>query len=318
MKSILYLAPIRGLTDCIFRSTFCRHFNGFDIAVAPFISTVHKAKIGNSHLKDIIPENNTQMPVIPQIMGNDPEGFINLSKKLFDLGYNTVNWNLGCPFPMVARKKRGSGLLLFPERIDSLLDKVLPMIPNELSIKTRLGRNKKDEIFKLLPIFNKYPLTEIIIHPRTGIQMYKGIVDIDVFEKCISLSKHPVVYNGDINDFNTFTSLSNRFKLIDRWMIGRGALANPFLPHIIKTGKDDIPDKLIKFKTFYDELFNQYDQILSGPTHIVDRMKGFWFYFSRSFKDNKKILKKIHKLDNRKKYIKIVANFFDSDAQWNA
>jgi len=314
---ILYLAPLRGLTEYVYRNAFSRHFDGFDAAVAPFIPTMTAARFKKTHLKDVLPENNQAMPIIPQIIGNNPEDFIPLAKRLFDLGYATVNWNLGCPFPMVAKKQRGSGLLPYPQKIEAFLEATIPAIPNRLSIKARLGRKKTDEILALLQIFNQYPLDEVIVHPRTGQQMYDGTPDLDMFGKCLEVSAHNTVYNGDINDLDTFKEFSQRFKTVNRWMIGRGALADPFLPAAIKTGQNGSADKVEGFRAFYDDLFEQYRQAFHGPGHLLDRMKGFWTYFSRSFKDSHKIKKKIHRTQNLNRYLEIVERFFEEEAQWN-
>ena len=138
-KIILYLAPLRGFTEYIYRNAFSRHFGGFDVAVAPFIPTMTDARLKKKHLRDVMPENNQAMPVIPQIIGNKAADFILLAKRLFDQGYETVNWNLGCPFPMVAKKQRGSGLLPYPQKIEAFLEATISAIPNRLSIKARLG-----------------------------------------------------------------------------------------------------------------------------------------------------------------------------------
>jgi tRNA-dihydrouridine synthase B len=312
----LYLAPLRGFTDYIYRKTFSRHFSGFDGALAPFIPTVTADRFKPSHFKDVLPENNSTMPIVPQIIGNQPNDFINLATRLFDLGYTTVNWNLGCPFPMVAKKLRGSGLLPYPDKIDAFLDKTVSSIPNRLSIKTRLGRRKINEIFELLPIFNRYPLENIIIHPRTGIQMYDGRTDLDTFERCLEQSVHQVVYNGDITDLNTFGDVFDRFKSLNDWMIGRGAVSNPFLPAIIKAGQDEIPHKVETFRQFYEELFEEYRQRFSGPGHLLNRMKGFWTYFSKSFQNSHKIAKKVHRTQKMPRYLEIVERFFTEEAQW--
>ena len=315
-KIKLILAPLRGFTDYIYRNTFTRHFDGFDSAVAPFIPTVQADNFKPSHLKDVLPENNSAMPITPQIIGNNPDDFIPLAQRLFDLGYQTVNWNLGCPFPMVAKKKRGSGLLPYPMRIEAFLEKTIPSIPNRLSIKARLGRKNTDEIIKLMTIFNQYPLEEIIIHPRTGIQMYNGEPDLDTFEKCLKMAKHRIVYNGDICDMAGFKAISKRFKSVDLWMIGRGAISNPFLPAIIKTGEDNWTEKVNTFRLFYEDLFNQYQQIFSGPGHLLNRMKGFWTYFSKSFTTGNKIKKKIHRSHKLQRYQEVVERFFKEEAHW--
>ena len=313
----LYLAPLRGLTDYIYRNTFNRHFNGFDAAVTPFIPTSKTTRATPLHLKDVLPENNASMPIEPQILCNNPADFIPLAKQLYDLGYPTVNWNLGCPFPMVAKKQRGSGLLPHPDRIENFLAKTVPAIPNRLTIKTRLGRKDSEEIIQLMPIFNRYPLQEIIVHPRTGKQMYDGEPDLDAFEKCIEMTHHRIVYNGDITDLKSFQNLSARFNTIKTWMIGRGAIVNPFLPAILKSGKDDFTDRVETFRSFYQELFDEYQKVFSGPGHLLERMKGFWTYFSQAFKDSRKIRKKIHRTLKLPRYLEIVERFFEEDAEWD-
>ena len=278
----------------VFRNTFAEHFDGFDSALAPFVTTVAADRFTDQHVRDLLPHQNARMPIEPQILGNSADDFSFLARHLFDMGYPDVNWNLGCPFRPVTKKRRGSGLLPFPEQVDEFLDKTVAAIPGRLSIKLRLGRNTPDEIVKLLPILNRYPLKEITIHPRTARQMYAGRPDLDAFAACLAQTRHPVVYNGDITDLKGFRELSTRFPRIDSWMIGRGALSRPFLPGIIKSGKDDIADKIAPFKAFYTDLFGRYQALLSGPGHLLDRMKGFWKYFAVGFENGAVFEKRIY------------------------
>ena len=286
--------------------------------MAPFVVTIRGRKYPDAHLKYLLPENNRGWPVIPQILSNHPEGFIKLAGRLHDLGYDTVNWNLGCPFPRVAKKNRGSGLLPHPDKIDAFLDMVIPAISNRLSIKTRIGRFDIEEMESLMPVFNRYPLAELIIHPRTGVQMYAGNPDMEIFAGCLEISKNPVVYNGNIYTVSDFTRLSDRFKSVGRWMLGRGALADPFLPGAIKGLVNPDTTKLEIIRQFHDRLFEAYAQVLSGPSHLGDKMKGFWFYLSRSFEDGRKILKKIQKTRKTAHYTEVVNRFFDDTPQWIA
>ena len=162
MTAPLILAPIRGITDATFRDVSSRFFPGFDLAVAPFLTTYQGNRIKPVRLKELMPEENRNLPVIPQILGKNPDHFIVIAKALMDLGHTEINWNLGCPYPMVANKMRGSGLLPYPEKIEAFLEKVVKL-PVSISIKTRLGRRDSKEIFDLLPVFNTFPLSEIII-----------------------------------------------------------------------------------------------------------------------------------------------------------
>jgi len=316
MPPTLYLAPLRGYTNAVYRNVFSRFFDGFDLAVAPFISTTESRRVRDCHIRDLLPENNPRMPVVPQLIGNVPEDFVRMAERLSGLGYTVFNWNLGCPFPMVAKKCRGSGMLPHPDRIDDFLEKTVPKIPGELSVKARLGRYSREEIFRLIPIFNRYPLKEVILHPRTGVQMYDGRPDLEAFGSCIEALRHPVVYNGDICRQADFAVLSRRFPEVDRWMIGRGALTNPFLPAVIKTGRDSFSDKIDRFRRFHDALFSAYQEVFRGPAHLVERMKGFWVYFCESFEDARQFLKQIRKLRSPERYTERVERFFEREAVW--
>jgi len=314
-QTTLYMAPMKGFTDHMFRNVFTDHFGGFDLAIAPFIASKSDNIIKKKYVKDVLPENNTRLPVIPQIMSKTAKDFTVLANYLYDLGYGTVNWNLGCPSPMVANKKRGCGMLPHTDMIQAFLDNVIPAIKGTLSIKTRLGWQRAADIFRLMPVLNQYPLEELIIHPRTGVQRYDGEVDLEAFGRCLATLNHPVVYNGDIRTPEDFKNLSRRFDDVSRWMIGRWCLANPFLPLVIKTGADDIRDKIQKMQQFHEALFEAYRMVLDGPSHLLNKMKGLWRYFSLPFADCKKSMKKIKKARRPDQYLDLVNLFFETEAQ---
>ncbi|MBI9090183.1 MAG: tRNA-dihydrouridine synthase family protein [Desulfobacterium sp.] len=313
MEKKLILAPLQGFTDAPFRQVYPRHFTGFDEAMAPFISTMGEKRLKPSRIKDVLPENNPILPVVPQILGNVAEDFIFLTHHLADMGYTTVNWNLGCPHSKIAKKRRGSGLLCWPDQIDKFLDEVVGAIPCSLSVKVRLGRNTADEIFDLLPVFDRYPLEEIIVHPRTGVQLYTGEADIDAFGRILEKTRHNLVYNGDITGMKRFQRVEQRFPMIERFMIGRGVLADPFLPATIKGEVRDRSEDLVRIKRFHDDLFETYDHNFYGPSHIAGRMKGFWNYLAPSFKGGKKALKRIFKSKDREEYLVRARGFFKEE-----
>jgi tRNA-dihydrouridine synthase len=308
---MIYFAPIQGITDRIYRNLFPVYFKGVDLAIAPFIPSVKKMKPESNHLRELYPDKNTGIPTIPQIMSSVAEDFTKLANALHDIGCGTVNWNLGCPFPMVVKKGRGAGMLCYPDRIESFLEKTMPALKPKLSIKLRIGLTYPDEVLELIPIFNRFPLAELIIHPRTGEQMYEGKVDLDMFEQCLNLSKHKVVYNGDIDSLEKYKMLSQRFGSVERWMIGRGLLANPFLAEKIKFHTErPYAEKIKILRDFHDNLFAEYSMILSGPSHITDKMKEIWTYMAGFFENGEKIRKKINKTHHRDNYIDIVDKVF--------
>lgn len=310
---MIYLAPLQGMTDRIYRNLFSVYFKGVDYAVAPFIPSVKKMKSENKLLRDLDPGANTGLFTIPQIMSSCPEDFVQLANRLYEMGHHTVNWNLGCPFPMVVKKGRGSGMLCYPDRIASFLDKAAPALKPSLSIKLRIGMKDPDEALRLIPVFNRFALEELIIHPRTGAQMYQGDVDLDIFGQCLGLSKHRIVYNGDIDSFEKYEMLSNRFESVDRWMIGRGLLGNPFLAEKIKFNTEKPYDERIKImRAFHDRLFDEYSNSLSGPAHITNKMKEVWTYMGSFFEGREKIIKSIRKARHREHYADIVHKAFDA------
>ena len=308
------MAPMKGFTDCVFRQVYAEHFHGFDLAIAPFIASKRDCPVRRRHVRDVWPENNTRLTVVPQLLSKVAADFAALANYLYDMGYDTVNWNLGCPSPMVASKKRGSGLLPYTDRIDAFLEDALSVMKGRLSLKVRLGWHTNADIFRLLPVLNRYPLKEVIIHPRTGQQAYEGVVDLDTFGKCMPIIQPPVVYNGDIRTLDDFQQISRRFTSIGQWMIGRGFLADPFLPHIIKAGQDRIDDKRQTLHQFHTALFHAYADRLKGPSHLLKKMKGLWRYLSLTFDPFDKTLKKIKRSTRPDTYLDLVNRFFEKEA----
>lgn len=309
MKTLI-MAPLRGITDAVFRNAFKKHFNGIDEAVAPFVTSLKGRRIKPSHLRDLAPERNRSLAVVPQILSNDADEFIRLANTLTDMGYCEINWNLGCPYPMVAKKMRGSGLLPHADVIDRLLDRILNGFNGRLSIKTRLGRFCADEMDRLVPVFNRYPLVRLIVHPRTGVQMYTGTVDWGAFAVCLAQIAHPVVYNGDIRDRKTFFWLAARFPDVNQWMLGRGLVTDPFLPETIQAGSHTIDRRKERFAAFHDDLLAGYLTLFSGAGHVLDRMKGLWGYFAGGFEDGDRLLKRIRKARDLNRYTLLVDQAF--------
>jgi tRNA-dihydrouridine synthase B len=297
---MILLAPLQGYTDFIFRNVYCRHYTGIDIAVSPFISLTHgKSKMSRT-AKDVLPVNNHGMPVIPQLLGNNTEEFIYMAQVLFDWGYHILNWNLGCPVKNITRKKRGSGLLPYPELVREYLEKIIPNIPQHLSIKLRLGLNSTDEIYKLIPVLNDFPLENIIIHSRIGTQMYEGEVQHDVLQNCLPLLKHEIIYNGDIFTFADYQTIQKKYPTINKWMIGRGVFYNPLLPSLIK-GKQlsDIKNINSIFLNFLLDLYKEM-QIYLPESLVLDKIKDMWKFFSKRFSESEKVFDSIahsHSID---------------------
>ena len=311
----LILAPMRGVTTVHYRRAFAQHFQGLDIEMAPFISTVGADRINPKLLKDVLPENNSGLPLIPQLIGNKADDFVQMAGALHDLGYNEINWNLGCPHKPIRRKKRGSGLLPHPDLVEALLDPICARSPCRISVKVRLGVADSSELMKLIPVLNRFPLSEVVIHPRTAEQMYTGSVDLDAFEAAFHALERPVCYNGDITDRPFFQSLEKRFPTLKRFMLGRGLLTNPFLCEQIKRENPNLENPIQRIAAFHEALVTSYESVLHGDHPVLGKMKEFWTYQSIPLSNGRKLFKKLKKSQHLASY-KALVNEYLAEAEW--
>lgn len=313
----LFLAPIQGMTVAFYRNLYAEIFGGIDAYYAPFIDTTDIRKASPSLFRDIFPESNSNtLNIVPQLLSNNGSDFRYFASTIVDMGYNEVNWNIGCPYPMVTKKKKGSGILPYPDKIREFLDEVCLDDSYDLTVKMRLGLNDLEEGIKVVELLNEYPLSGVIIHGRTGIQKYAGNVDLDSFEYLNSACKHEVTYNGDIYSYDDFEKIRARFPSINNFMLGRGALRDPFLPSTIKGNSIPTAKKIVKIKEFHDSVYNHYESILSGDKHLCDKMKEFWLYASIHIDPSGKFFKKIKKCRTSAAYLDIINQMFDSSNTW--
>lgn len=274
---MIVLAPMQGLTELPFRKAHFRTFgDAVDCAVSPFLSLTH----GNlctalKKISDVLPENNSDsIPVIPQILGSEVREFLDLANRLADFGFGEVNWNIGCPMPRVARKKRGSGILPCPDLVQSVLEQVLPKIRPALSVKMRLGYRNEDEIFDLIPVLNAFPLKSVTIHPRTGIEMYDGDLHLDCLKRALPLIRHKVVFNGEIKTLEDYGKVRSMFPEIEDFMVGRGVVMNPTLPLEMK-GLPVADKKAAKFR-FFEALCFEIQQLPAPERSKRNKLKEYW------------------------------------------
>jgi len=302
-----YLAPMEGITGYIYRNTYEKFFGNIDKYFTPFIVTNKSRSLKTKELRDALPENNKGMNIVPQILTNDSEGFITLSSKLQQLGYNEVNLNLGCPAGTVVSKNRGSGFLALREELDMFLDEIFKMDDMKISIKTRIGKDNPEEFYELIKIYNKYPMEELIIHPRTQKDFYGNKPNLEVFKDALALSTNPVCYNGDIFTAHDNNKFIKDFPEVKTVMLGRGILANPGLMNEIKNNTNI--DKVV-LKDFHDEILNKYIEVFNEDRNAIFKMKELWGYMIYIFSDNKKYAKKIKKSQKLSDYKEAVSSLF--------
>lgn len=303
----IYLAPMEGLTGYIYRNAHNAYFNNIDKYFSPFISANQSGSLKTRELNDILPENNQGLVLIPQLLTNNAKDFINISKKISLLGYKEINLNLGCPFGTVVSKNKGSGFLAKTEELDVFLDEIFSQSVTKISVKTRIGKDQPEEFFKLIEIFNKYPIEELTIHPRIQKDFYKNKPNLKIFKEALGLSKNPVCYNGDIFTVKDYKEFLAGFPGVGSLMLGRGVLANPGLTKDIK---NNIKIEKNLLRDFHDKLYNDYKKILFGDVNILYKMKGLWFYMISVFSDNAEYAKRIKKAVRLYDYDEAVSSLF--------
>lgn len=314
MAPTLLSSPLQGFTDFRFRNAFHHYFGGIDTFYAPYIRLQGKMVIKNSYQLDLAPENNSTLTIIPQVITNDPDEFVFVAKYVQSLGYKELNWNLGCPYPMVTKSGMGSGLICQPARIQEVLTKAHNETDIVVSMKMRMGYENAAEILDTFPVLDQFPLKSIAIHARIGKQLYKGPVDLEAFEKCVTGTRHKLYYNGDITSVAAFKKIEERFPTIDHYLIGRGLIADPFLPNMIKNNTTTYPkDRWDIFMAFHNTIYQDYDAYLSGPTPIRMKMLGFWKYFAETTSQPQKTFKVIKKATNPNKYREAVSQIIRTE-----
>ena len=302
-----YFAPMEGVTGYVYRNAHHAFFPDIDKYFSPFISANQSERFTTRELNDILPENNQGIVLIPQLLTNDAKDFLHTAGKLKILGYNEVNLNLGCPSGTVVSKNRGSGFLLHTDALDAFLDEIFSRAATKISIKTRIGKNDPEEFSELIEIFNKYPIEELIIHPRIQKDFYKNTPNMKVFTEALAASKNPVCYNGDLFTVNDYEVFSTGFPHVDTVMIGRGLITNPGLLGDI-TNKTKLNKKILR--EFHDRIYADYKKVLSGEKSVLYKMKELWIYMILMFADNEKYFKKIKKADGLSDYDAAVSGLF--------
>ena len=303
-----YLAPMEGITGHVYRNSNEKFFHNIDKYFTPFIVPTSSKSFKTKELRDVLPENNKGMNIVPQILTNDSEGFINTVIKLQQLGYNEVNLNLGCPSGTVVSKGRGSGFLAKREELDIFLDDIYKKDDIKISIKTRIGKDSPEEFYELIKIFNKYPIEELIIHPRTRQDFYGNKPNLEVFKDAINLSTNPICYNGDIFTSDDYKNFTKSFPEVNELMLGRGVLANPGL--ISEINNNTVLNKEV-LKEFHDDILFNYIEVFKDDNIALYRMKELWGYMIYIFSNNKKYAKKIKKSQKLKDYNEAVLTLFN-------
>ena len=278
-------APLQGVTDNVWRMAQHDVFGGVDAYYAPFMRVEH-GEVRRKDLRDVNPERNAGIILIPQILACQPDHALMMIEALQQMGYRRIDINLGCPFPPIALHRKGSGMLAYPDLAEALFKALAGVEDVEFSVKMRLGWDKNDQWRDILPLMEMIKPVNIAIHPRTGKQQYKGELDMEQFEALLAASPWPVVYNGSLRTIEDIEQTIQRYPTLAAVMVGSGLAANPgmFAP-------DATPDD---YSRFHDLLVEGYTELLNGgEAQLVRLLQDIWQTFLPN--TNRKLFKAIRK-----------------------
>ena len=300
----IYLAPLEGITGYIFRNAYDEIYGHIDKYFAPFISPAENCPMTPREKKDITPENNKGINLVPQILTCRSDCFIEAARELRDMGYGEINLNLGCPSGTVCAKGKGAGFLPETEALRRFLDDIYSYSESEgmkISIKTRLGYYNPEEFYDLVEIFNSFPVSELIVHPRIRADFYKGTPRTEFFAYALEHSKCPLVYNGNIFTAEDYSGLSKSLNsALDPVMTGRGLISDPSLADKLKgfTQETDMD----RFRKLHDTLYHEYQKVMSPDINVLYRMKELWTYWRALFEGKDREIKRLLKAKKYAEY----------------
>lgn len=302
-----YMAPLESVTTWIYRQAHAKIYGRLDKYFIPFLEPHEKRDFKTRELQEILPEHNENIYAVPQILTNRSEGFIKLAKALKDWGYEEVNLNLGCPSKTVVTKGKGSGFLAKPEKLERFLTEIFDALSGEvkISVKTRIGKEDPEEFPALLELFNKYPMEELIIHPRVQKDGYGNVPRLELYELAEKQSVNPLCYNGDLYTREQIRNFAERFPGTERLMFGRGFLRDPGL--LYNEGKDP-KDIFEKFWAFHDLVYEGYQEKNMGDRNVLFKMKELWSYQVYQFSEPERLFKTFKKVQDCNEYEQMIRN----------
>lgn len=294
-------APLQGYTDAFYRRAHWECVGGVDEYYTPFVRIEH-GEVRKKDLRDTDPERNAGVPTVPQVIASGGDEFARLCDALQGQEWSRIDLNMGCPFPMQVKAGRGSGLLLYPDRIEEIQREMLRRPEVAFSVKMRTGWESVDEGLSCMNIINAMPLVHVTLHPRLGRQQYKGMPDMEAFRRFCEECRHPMVYNGDIS------GIENGKLRIENWadavdtnkikgvMIGRGLLARPWItacagetPAYQKEAGETPAYQVLR--SMHERIYRHAVETLCGDSQVLSRLHAFWEYLDIPHKQKKAIMK---------------------------
>ncbi len=260
-RPFFILAPMEDVTDIVFRHVVSEAARP-DVFFTEFTNTESFCHPEGIHsVRGRLTFSEDEHPMVAHIWGDKPEQFRETSIQLAKMGFKGIDLNMGCPVANVAKKGKGSGLILRPDVAAEIIQATkaggLPV-----SVKTRLGYYEIDEWKDWLKHVFEQDIANLSIHLRTRKEMSKVDAHWELIEAIKNLRDEIapntlLTINGDIPDRKTGLELAEKYG-IDGVMIGRGIFHNPFA--FEKEPREHISKELLDLLRLHLSLFNKYEK----------------------------------------------------------
>lgn len=319
----LYFAPLDGLTHPAYRAAHAACFGGVDRYYTPFYSPTSDG-LSRKDCRELFPFAETPDPcfasgvsfveTVPQLMTNRAEDFLCAAAQLAAAGFRTVNLNVGCPSGTVTAKKRGAGFLTLPDALDEFLYTVVSAFPGRapglsLSVKTRVGYLSEEEWPRLLAVYARYPMAELIVHPRLRADLYRGTPRRGTFAAaCAAGLRADLIYNGDIFTVRDAASLRDTFPACRSLMCGRGALSDPALFLALRGSRP--ADEKERLRRMLELVLEENARRIGTGNWLLARMADLWKYQYFRFAGAEEFPRRIRRAATVAEYRAIVAELF--------
>jgi len=298
-----YMAPLQSYTTSFYRQAHALTYGKMHKYFTPFFEDTGKSLALIKFEPELNLQLNNELNVVPQVATNNASFLVSFAKEMKRRGFNEININMGCPFPMLVKRGRGGGILNYPDKVSELLRTFEKAnLDLKLSVKMRLGIDNNHQGQEVINVLNKYQLEELILHPRLVTQKYSGVPDWDSFELFCQQCIHPVVANGDITSKTVLSSLKERFKTIDTFMIGRGLLSSPDLFSTLNNTSPNPP-----IQTLHQHYYGLITSHYTDWNQAFNFLQSFWHYPLNLSIEGQRLLRKLKKHNKPKLYAEWLA-----------
>jgi tRNA-dihydrouridine synthase B len=310
---MLALAPMQGVTDLQFLRLMAA-YRGADVYFTEYFR-VHASSHLEKHVLKSITENSTGRPIVAQMIGSDIPALVRTARELQHYPVAGVDFNLGCPAPIVCRKDVGGALLRDSARLDAILGALRDAVTIPFTVKTRIGYDSAEVFSDLLPIFAKHSLDLLTVHARTVKEMYRSKVHYEFIARAVAELPCPVLANGNIYSAEKAADVLKTTGARGL-MIGRGAIRNPWLFRQIREQQHGKPVFIPRGADVLAHIRALHEAVCSPTVREsaqVQKLKKYLNYLGVGVEPTGQFLHQVRRVTTTAALFRVCEEFLDHD-----